>query len=187
MFRSSPFSAGPLTACLLAWAAVTAGPAIAQVDDVESIRRLAAAGQAPAALNGVDRLLIAKPKDASLRFLKGVLLTDARRSADALQVFERLTEDFPDLPEPYNNLAVLYAGQGDFERARVALVAALRANPRYSVAQTNLGDVHLQLARQSYQRALELAPADASLPAKLTSLRALTDSYPLPAAAVPAR
>ena len=149
---------------------------VAQADDIDSVQRLAAAGQSTAALASLERLLVARPRDPALRFLKGVLLSDAQRSADATQVFERLTEDYPELPEPYNNLAVLYAAQGDYERARVALGAALRANPRYAVAQANLGDVHLQLAQLSYQRALGIEPKDGATTVKLDALRRLNDA-----------
>jgi len=153
--------------------ALLAGAGFAQAEDMASLTRLAAEGQASRAMEGVERLLLTRPNDPALRFFKGVLLTDAQRTADAVQWFERLTQDFPELPEPYNNLAVLYAGQGDYERARVALGEALRANPRYAVAQANLGDVHVQLAQQSYRRALGIDPSDASVAPKLAALRLL--------------
>jgi len=157
------------------WAVLAAAPA-ARADDLATLTQLAAGGQAARAMEGVERLLATRPNDAALRFFKGVLLTDAGQSADAMAWFERLTQDYPELPEPYNNLAVLYAGLGDYERARVALGSALRANPRYAVAQANLGDVHVQLAQQAYQRAFGINPSDASVPAKLAALRELSAS-----------
>ena len=66
----------------------------------------------PDALARADAQLAKNPKDAQLRFVRGVILTELKRPAEARAVFQRLTEEFPELPEPYNNLAVLYAGEG---------------------------------------------------------------------------
>jgi hypothetical protein len=41
-----------------------------------------------------------KSKDARARFLKGVILTEQNKAADAISIFSGLTEDFPELPEP---------------------------------------------------------------------------------------
>lgn len=179
MHRSHPLLAGLVAFGLALIFGLT--KAQEKTPEVEAMQKLAEAGDGPAALASVERLLASKPNDPALRFVKGVLLTDAQRSADAMLIFERLTQDYPDLPEPYNNLAVIYAAQGDYERARMALNAALRANPRYAVAEVNLGDVHLRLAQQSYQRALGLDARDTGLPAKLTALRRLTSTEPRPA------
>ena len=94
-----------------------------------------------------------------------------------------MTEEFPELPEPYNNLAALYAARGDFEKARAALDGALRANPGFAVAHENLGDVYAQLARLSYQRALKLDPSNTTIPPRLALLRELSD----PSARKPSR
>lgn len=117
------------------------------------------AGQATEAFSRLEQLIKAHPKSARLRFLKGVLLTDSARPGEAQSIFLQLTADYPELPEPYNNLAVLYASQGDYDRARAALEAALRASPGYAVAHQNLGDVYVQLARQSYTEAQRLDPS----------------------------
>ena len=64
-----------------------------------------------------------------MRFASASLLVDLKRSAEAIAVLESLTEDYPDLAEPYNNLAVLYASSGDYAKARAALEQALRLRP----------------------------------------------------------
>ncbi len=59
------------------------------------------------------------PRDAQMRFLKGVILTEQKKPAEAIRLFTALTEDFPDLLAPYNKLAVLYAaGGGDLHPGR---------------------------------------------------------------------
>ncbi|HEY9025308.1 MAG TPA: tetratricopeptide repeat protein, partial [Burkholderiaceae bacterium] len=82
-------------------------------------------------------------------------------------------DDYPDLPEPYNNLAALYAANGDYGRARVTLEQAVRANPGYAIAHENLGDVYAALASQSYAKARQLDPTNAALDNKLALAREL--------------
>jgi len=154
----------------------------AWADNASEINAMFRAGQTAEAFARLDRLLAAQPKDASLRFLKGVMLNDSQRRSEAAAVFQQLSVDYPELPEPYNNLAVIYAAQGDYDKARAALEAALRAQPGYAVAQQNLGDVYVQLAHQSYAQALKLDPSNKSLASKLAALRELTKPL-LPSAA----
>jgi len=116
---------------------------------------------------GSDPSVLATP----LRFLKGVLLAESGRRDEAATVFEQLTIDFPDMPEPYNNLAVIYAAEGKYDQALTALQAAVRAQPGYAVAQQNLGDVYVQLARISYLKAQKLDPGDATIAPKIAALR----------------
>ncbi|MBV8636392.1 MAG: tetratricopeptide repeat protein, partial [Burkholderiaceae bacterium] len=78
--------------------------------------------------------------------------------------------------EPYNNLAVLFADNGQYDKARVALDNAIRTNPAYATAYVNLGDVHARLASQAYDKALQLEPSNSSVKSKLTMLRTLTGS-----------
>lgn len=154
-------------------------------DEVAEVQRLQAAGQTVAALQRVERALAAKPKDAQMRFLHGVLLAESRRSAEAVEVFQRLTQDYPELAEPYNNLAALHAAAGDYERAKAALEQSLRANPGFATAHENLGDVLAMLASRSYARALQLDPQSASVPIKLATVRQLL--APRQAASTPSR
>ena len=108
-----------------------------------------------------------------MRFLKGVIQRDSGKTNDAITTFSRLTEDYPELPEPYNNLAVLYAGQSQFDKARTALEMAIRTNPSYATAHENLGDVYAKLASQAYNKALQLDAANAGVPPKLALIREL--------------
>jgi tetratricopeptide (TPR) repeat protein len=157
----------------------------ARADEHGEINRLAAAGQTTEALARLDKLLAQQPRDPQLRFQKGVILAETQHPGEAREIFAKLTADYPEIPEPHNNLAVLYAAAGEYEQARAALDAALRANPNYAVAHQNMGDIYAQLARQSYQRALQLDPSNGAVPPKLALLRELIKPA-APAASRPA-
>ena len=118
-------------------------------DDLQDAGKLFKAGQHQQALERVNKALAAKPKDPQARFLKGLIYTEQGKTKDAIDIFTRLTQDYPDLPEPYNNLAVIYAGQGQYEKARAALEQSIRTHPSYATAYENLGDVYAKLAIQS--------------------------------------
>lgn len=156
---------------------------VARADEAAEIARLFAAGEATEAMARVERALAAQPRDPQLRFQKGVMLAESKRSDEAAAVFTQLSVDYPELPEPYNNLAVIHAARGDFDKARAALEAALRAQPAYAVAHQNLGDIYAQLARRAYAQALQLDPGNRTIPPKLALLRDLVT--PVDAAAAP--
>lgn len=133
--------------------------------------KLTEAGELKQALQAVNQALQTRPQDAQWRFLKGTVLTRMERASEALAIFTALTEDFPNLPEPHNNLAVLQAAQGQISQARVSLEAAVRADPKYAVAHENLGDVQLRLALQAYQNALAAGGNSSALTKKMKSLQ----------------
>jgi tetratricopeptide (TPR) repeat protein len=145
----------------------------AHADDFGDVSKLVRAGQYAEALTKADAFLARNPRDAQMRFLKGVILAEQNKSNEAIVVFTRLTEDYPMLPEPYNNLAVLHASAGQFDKARAALEAAIRTNPSYATAYENLGDVHAKLASQAYDKALQLDSANSAAKSKLTLVRNL--------------
>ncbi len=128
------------------------------------------------ALQLLDTHLARNPQDAEARFTRGLALVRLDRSKDAIRVFSDLTRDYPQLPEPYNNLAVLYAAQGDYEKARDALQAALATHPSYATAHENLGDIYAALAGAAYNRALQLDESNQLLRRKLALLNQLDPS-----------
>lgn len=142
-------------------------------DDVADIGKLLRAGQFTEAMQKADGALSQRPKDAQLRFLKGLILTEQNKVTEAITVFTKLSEDHPELPEPYNNLAVLYASSGQYDKARAALELAIRTNPTYSTAHENLGDVYAKLASQSYDKALQLDSGNSTAKLKLTLVKNL--------------
>ncbi|HYC43243.1 MAG TPA: tetratricopeptide repeat protein [Noviherbaspirillum sp.] len=152
-------------------AVLFAAPAFA--DDYADVTKFMRGGQYTEALSRADAFLARNPRDAQMRFLKGVILTEQNKSSEAIAVFTKLTEDFPGLPEPYNNLAVLYAAAGQYEKARLALDSAIRTNPSYATAYENLGDVHAKLASQAYDKALQLDSGNSAAKSKLTLVRSL--------------
>jgi len=177
-----------------AQAPAASAPAGATAAEVADIQRLIKSGQNTLALQMIDTALAKNPKDPAMRFRRGVTLSMLDRKAEALAVFQKLVEDYPDMPSPYNNMAVIYGSQGDYDKARGALEKAIRTNPAYATAYQNLGDVYAQLASQAYSKALQLDKTDATVPPKLALLRELTTTPPgattvaaaTPAAAPPA-
>lgn len=169
---------------LLVLALVFAGPLMAQgtrSNERLEIERLQRAGQTVESMQRLDKALTADPRNAELRFLKAVLLAEAGKGAEAAEIYTRLTQEFPELPEPYNNLAVLQAAQGRLDEAREALETALRNDPGYAVAQENLGDIYVRLAARAYERA---GTANPQVQRKLQLARQLV-SPPAAATATP--
>jgi tetratricopeptide (TPR) repeat protein len=160
----------PLCALALAVSMVFS---VAHADEYSDVNQLVRAGKLTDAMTKVDLHLAAKPRDPQMRFLKGVIQRDAGKTSDAIATFTRLTEDYPELPEPYNNLAVLYAGQSQFDKARTALEMAIRTNPSYATAHENLGDVYAKLASQAYNKALQLDASNQAVAPKLALIREL--------------
>jgi tetratricopeptide (TPR) repeat protein len=178
--RSALFSSVPMArrlrqwACaVLATASLGSGLAWAQADEYAEVNRLVRAGQYNEAMYKADQYLTSKPRDPQMRFLKGVIQTESGKTTEAVATFAKLTEDYPELPEPYNNLAVLYAGQSQFDKARAALEMAIRTNPSYATAHENLGDVYAKLASQAYSKALQLDGNNPAVAPKLSLIRNL--------------
>jgi tetratricopeptide (TPR) repeat protein len=150
----------------------------ARADDLQDAAKLLKAGQHQQALERVNRILATKPRDAQARFLKGLIYTDQGNSKEAIDIFTKLTQDYPELPEPYNNLAVIYASQGHYEKARTALEQSIRTHPSYATAYENLGDVYAKLASQAYDKALQLDSSNTAAQNKLSLVRDLVGGPP---------
>lgn len=169
-------------AALFAGSLAIAGP----LEDRAEAANLYRAGKIDAASAKINAFLAAQPKDPQGRFIKGLILTEQKKINDAIQVFTSLTEDFPELPEPYNNLAVLYASQGNYDKAKAALELAIHTHPSYATAHENLGDIYAQLARRAYDKALQLDKNNPAAQAKLAMVKDLFSAgapKPVPAAA----
>jgi tetratricopeptide (TPR) repeat protein len=153
---------------------LTAGSAFATpADEIKEASKLYQQNRLDAAMTKVNAALAQTPKDALGRFLKANIFIEQKRVADAIQVLTGLTEDFPELPEPYNNLAALYASQGNYEKAKAALELAIHTNPSYATAHENLGDIYAQLARREYDKALSLDKGNATAQSKLALVKDL--------------
>ncbi len=192
-FMRAPVLAFPVALLTLALAmALATEPALAQVSppatspsttrplipdapptDAEQIDRLIKDGRLDAALARADEVLAKSPRNAQVRFQRALILTDMKRSADAIAALEGLSQDYPELPEPYNNLAVLHAAAGRYELARSLLQRSLDVQPNYVTAYENLGDLYVSMASDAYARGLKLAPNSAPLKNKLALSRDL--------------
>lgn len=100
-----------------------------------------------------------QPTDPQMRLLLSRIQDGQGQTAAAMETLQGLTQSFPELPEPHNNLAALYARQNRFAEALVALQAAVRARPDYATALENMGDVYIMLGIQAYQSAAQAAPS----------------------------
>ena len=119
----------------------------------------------------LDKLNAERPREPQARFLKGVALADSGKTDAAITAFQGVLGDFPELPEPHNNLAVLYAQKGEYGLARDELEAAINAAPDYVVAYENLGDIYARLAASNYEKAIARDSRNKSAPAKLKLVR----------------
>jgi tetratricopeptide (TPR) repeat protein len=148
----------------------------ASADEAQEANKLFKRGQNAAALGKVDALSGNQTKDVQARFLKALILTEQNQTEEAIRIFTALSEDYPELPEPYNNLAVIYAAQGQYDKAKVALEKALRTHPSYATAHENLGDIYAKMASQAYDRALQLDRSNVSSKTKLALIKELNTS-----------
>lgn len=159
------------TLCLLA--AALGGAAAARADVVSEVHALIAKGDLPGAQRAADAALSARPRDAQTRFIHALVLMESQRSAEALAAFTSLSQEYPELPEPFNNIALLHVRGGRLELGRQALETALRNDPTHRIARINLGEVYLMLAVQQWEQAAASAALDSRVARKLETVRAL--------------
>ncbi len=181
---SSTFKSACKASCLTAIISFAGVLPIAAVASpaVEEAQAMVAKGDLDGALKRLDKYLASSPQDAEARFSRGLILVKLNKTTEAIKTFADLTRDYPQLPEPYNNLAVLYAQQGDYEKARSALEAALATHPSYATAHENLGDIYAALAGAAYNRALSLDQNNQGVRYKLSLISQLNGTPPPPPA-----
>ena len=160
-----------LRAIIVGLALGISAPLLAET--LADVQRLIKQGKYPQALASVDLYLGTAPDDVQASFLKGVIYSEMGKTDEAIAVYTKLTQDYPEFPEPYNNLAVLYARQKHYDQARLALEMAIQAHPSYATAHENLGDLYVKLANQSYGKAVQLEGASKAARAKLALSREL--------------
>lgn len=86
----------------------------------------------------MNQHLAQRPDSLDGRFYKGVILAEGAETQQAIAIFSQLIKDAPQMLEAYNNLAVLYARQQDYEQARSTLEAALKVDPAFAAVSSNL-------------------------------------------------
>ncbi|MGI4985555.1 MAG: tetratricopeptide repeat protein [Janthinobacterium lividum] len=185
--RCATFAAGAFCLAGLATAALLPGEALAQStrhhrDLTPEADQAIAATDWSTALDTLDKRIAANPRDVQARFKRATVLARMGRDDEAIQAFTDITQTSPELPEPYNNLAALYAKHGQYQQARAALETALAANPAFALARRNLGDIYLRLAADSYQQTLRQNPADNVAAGRARALQSLLAAQPANAA-----
>lgn len=143
--------------CSMSGVAHAQGPAVI-TDPHQQVEQLMRQDQIEPALAKIQAHLAQRPRDPQMRFWQAVLLTRQGKREQAMQVYTELTQDFPELAEPHNNLGVLQAANNDIDLAQRSFELALRADPQHALAHENLADVLLRQAQRHYQRAAQ-APA----------------------------
>lgn len=156
---------GPLVGLLLA-----AAPLFARADTYDEVSQKLHTGRLAEAQAQAERYLQGKPRDPQMRYLLGLVQRASGKPDVAAETFLKLTTEYPELPEPHNALASLYASRGDYEQARLSLERAIRARPDYATALENMGDLQLHQAEQSYCRALKSDARNERLRARIQSL-----------------
>jgi tetratricopeptide (TPR) repeat protein len=142
------------------------------------IRSLAADQHYAEALKQLDSYLEGHAGDVEARLFRGVILTRQGNIDEAIATFGQLSRDRPELPEPLNNLAVLYAAQGRYDDSRKVLQRAIELEPRYDTAHENLGDVYAKLANIAYERAFTLNKKNSSARDKASWMTRVLDTEP---------
>jgi tetratricopeptide (TPR) repeat protein len=142
------------------------------------IQNLINEGKFKEALKSTDEQLLRNSSDIKLQFMKGLVLTRLDRYSDAEAIFIQLTKDNPELPEPFNNLAVVYAAQGKYTEASEALKNAINTHPSYATAHENLGDIYAKMASRAYNQALELDTSNTTAREKLSLVNELISAPP---------
>lgn len=149
-----------LVACGLLAAFLWSGVALAS-DPVQRVLSLVAERRYSEARTALDPLLANNPNGPRIRLAHGILRAHEGNAVEAIEIFEGLQDDRPDMFEPYNNLGVIYAQTGRLDAARGALEAALKRRPDV-IAYANLGDVYMRLADRAYARARDIRSGGSS-------------------------
>jgi Flp pilus assembly protein TadD len=149
--------------------------ATAEISPLDQAQTHWFAGRRDQALDTLETAVRKEPNAARLRFTLAWMRQEQGDLTRAEALLRQLVEDFPDLPEAHNNLAVILAGRGELDAALAVLQRAVQLQPQSSQAQENLGDVFLRLAQRAYTKATQSHGSNAPRPAQLLKLRRVTE------------
>ena len=130
-------------------------------------------GNPRGALRQLESRLATNPQDSRAAYLKGLVLMQLGRGEEAERWYKMMQANFPDLPQPGNALAVIYAGRGDLPAAELALRDVLLKHPEHNSARVNLARLYVQMAQAEYEKALKAIPDNAMIARKLEALKAM--------------
>jgi len=149
------------------------------IADISKLNKLIEEKEYLEAKKIVEQLLDSDKENPQLLFITGVLLSELGETDEAINVFVSLTKSHPALPEPYNNLAVLYAQNGNFDLAKIALEKSIKTHPSYATAHVNLGDLYTRMASESYNQALQIDKSNKNAKTKLSLIKKLFNFQPI--------
>ncbi|HIU83751.1 MAG TPA: tetratricopeptide repeat protein [Candidatus Aphodousia gallistercoris] len=144
-----------------------------EAERAELIRDMIGSSQYKLALEQVQKGLKANPKSAQLKFQQAVLYERLGQTERAKALFEDFINTYPEIVEPYNNLAAIYAAEGNTAKAREWLTRAVTVNPNFAMGYENLGNLELEQALSYYRQALKAKPSDKRMQRKVASLEKL--------------
>jgi tetratricopeptide (TPR) repeat protein len=152
--------------------------ASAQADVYSDVNRWVTGQEWAKAQNQAEQHLQSQPTDPQMRLLLSRIQDGLGQTTQAIATLQALTQSFPELPEPHNNLAALLARQNRYAEALDSLQAAVRARPDYATALENLGDVYMALAIEAYQKATQATPSPSAVSKRLAAEQLLKASTP---------
>lgn len=132
-------------------ALLTSSFAFAQENEINS---LIMSGNYNLASQKVNNVLIDHPENVNARFQYATILSLTQKGDLAIEEFQKVIKTNPNLVESYNNIAVIYAQQGLYEKSQEFLQKAIEINPKYNTAIENLGDLYIKMALQTYKKVL---------------------------------
>jgi tetratricopeptide (TPR) repeat protein len=147
-------------------------PTLAQAEPHEATLKLLKQEKFTDALQFVQAYLIDHPNDPQMKFWLALLLNKKGSTQESLALYREITQQYPELAEPHNNLGMLLAQQGELEEAKLEFEMALREQPDMAFAMENLSQVYLLLTEQTLKKALALNPQSRTLAAKLQIVEA---------------
>ena len=169
-----------LLLCLLLCGAMPAAHANPQ------LQLLIEQSQFAAAARSGEKLLLQNPQDTEARFLTAYAYQMNGKTDQAILLYEAVIGDNPALPEPRNNLAMIYLARGDYDRASQLLVEAINTHSSYGTAYANLSLVYKGIASEAYRRAVSESsePENYNHEIKLIAITSLdtiaADPLPMP-------
>ena len=108
---------------------------------------------ADAAVSG-EQFLNGRPEHVHAAFLTAYAYQMSAQQDKAIEKYRQIIADNPKLPEPRNNLAMIYLARGDYDRASQLLVQAINTHTSYATAYENLSRIYKGIASEAYRRAV---------------------------------
>jgi tetratricopeptide (TPR) repeat protein len=121
---------------------------------IEEIQRLIDQNSFSLAATTGDQILIEQPTNAKIQFLTAYAYQMDQQMNRAKELYEHLIQEYPELPEPRNNLAMIYLDKGNSDKASQLLIDALNTHSSYSMAYNNLGRIYRSIASATYRQAV---------------------------------